>query len=77
MGKIGAVGVRVTTGITFHGFAFNSNPDLTHYRFIVPCGMTDTPVTSIAAITGDIPDIEMVKEALTSAYKEVFEIFEN
>lgn len=49
-GKLGAIGVRVTRGVTFHGFAFNVDPDLSHYRFIVPCGMTGIAVTSLAAL---------------------------
>jgi lipoyl(octanoyl) transferase len=67
-GKIGAVGVRVTRGITYHGFAFNVNPDLTHYQLIVPCGMTDTRVTSIKAITGNTPIISNVKLELVRAF---------
>jgi lipoate-protein ligase B len=49
-GKLGAIGVRVTRGVTFHGFAFNVATNLDHYRFIVPCGMTGMPVTSVTAL---------------------------
>ncbi|WP_380876458.1 octanoyltransferase [Sphingomonas sp. DBB INV C78] len=48
--KIGAIGVRVTKWVTFHGFAMNIAPDLTHFGGIVPCGIAEYPVTSFAAL---------------------------
>ena len=45
--KIAAVGVRCRKWITFHGIALNINPNLKHFSGIVPCGMTDAPVTSM------------------------------
>ena len=71
-GKIGAVGVRVTRGVTYHGFAFNVDPDLSHYDFIVPCGMGDTPVTSIAAILGEAPPMKAARDAVVESFAEVF-----
>ncbi|MCP4675194.1 MAG: lipoyl(octanoyl) transferase LipB [Deltaproteobacteria bacterium] len=71
-GKLGAIGVRVSQGITFHGFAFNVAPDLTHYQLIVPCGMTDTPITSIAAISGKTPTMDKARQVLIEAFAEVF-----
>lgn len=71
-GKIGAVGVRVTRGITYHGFAFNADPDLTHYRLIVPCGMTDTPVTSAARVLGEPVDTTAAFDAISGAFESAF-----
>lgn len=48
--KIGALGIRVRRWVTLHGFAINVDPDLTHFAGIVPCGISDYPVTSIAAL---------------------------
>jgi lipoyl(octanoyl) transferase len=46
--KIGALGVRVKRWVTLHGFAINVTPDLTHYAGIVPCGISEFGVTSLA-----------------------------
>jgi lipoate-protein ligase B len=50
--KIGAIGVKITRGITMHGFAFNVSTDLTMFEGIVPCGIRDRWVTSVEAETG-------------------------
>ncbi len=48
--KIGAIGVRVRRWVTFHGFSVNVDPDLSHFSGIVPCGIAEFPVTSLAAL---------------------------
>lgn len=48
--KIGAIGVRVRRWVTLHGFSLNIDPDLSHFSGIVPCGLPDFPVTSLAAL---------------------------
>jgi len=61
--KIAAVGVRCRKWITFHGIALNIHPNLRHFSGIVPCGMTDTPVTSMHAF--DCPaDRDGVEQAI-------------
>lgn len=50
--KIAAIGVRVARGVTLHGFALNCDPDLSAYNKIVPCGIADAGVTSLAKELG-------------------------
>ncbi len=45
--KIAAIGVRVRRGITMHGFALNINPDLSYYKYIIPCGILEHGITSM------------------------------
>jgi len=58
--KIAAIGMRVAKGVTMHGFALNVNPDLTAYDKIIPCGYSDTGVTSMAKELGREITIEEV-----------------
>jgi lipoyl(octanoyl) transferase len=50
--KIAAIGIRVASGVSMHGFALNVNPDLTAFSAIIPCGISDADVTSIALELG-------------------------
>ncbi len=63
--KIGAIGVRVRRWVTFHGFAVNVAPDLSHFGGIVPCGLPEFPVTSLAAL-----GVEADMAALDTALRE-------
>jgi lipoate-protein ligase B len=71
-GKLGAIGVRVSRGVAFHGFAFNAAPNLAHYRLIVPCGMVGGQVASLASLLGKAPPLAEVRAALVAAFAEVF-----
>ena len=65
--KIAAIGVRVSRGVTMHGFALNVNPDLSYFNHIVPCGMPDASVTSIAEQGVDL-EISGVVDILTTHF---------
>ena len=54
-GKIAAIGLKIARGVAMHGFALNVSTDLQAYNAIVPCGIEDRPVTSIAALLGRAP----------------------
>lgn len=70
--KICAIGVAVKSWITYHGFALNVNPDLAHFQGIVPCGITDGTVTSLANELGYSIETAEVKAALAVEFRKVF-----
>jgi lipoyl(octanoyl) transferase len=73
-GKVAAIGVRVSSGwITSHGFALNISTDLSYFRSIVPCGIEDRPVTTLANELGVAPDWAVVREAVLTAFQDVFD----
>lgn len=73
--KIAAIGIRVASGVTMHGFALNVNPDLTAFGQIVPCGIDDAAVTSMERELGreiNIPEVvSMVEKEITAALGKV------
>lgn len=72
--KIAAIGVAVKRWITYHGFAFNINPDLSHFKLINPCGITDKEVTSLVKILGFDVDMVDVEDKIISAFSDMFEV---
>jgi len=69
--KIASIGIRLRRWVSFHGASLNVDPDLEHFSGIVPCGLTGTPVTSLAAL-GAETGMGVVDEALRDAFEEVF-----
>lgn len=70
--KIAALGVRVRRWVSFHGVALNVDPDLIHFSGIVPCGISEHGVTSLAK-EGVTATMDEVDAALKEAFNEVFE----
>ena len=70
--KIAAIGVRVSQGRTRHGFALNVDPDLSMFGHIVPCGIADRGVTSLAAQLGEAPPMQQVVAAVAARFAEHF-----
>ena len=69
--KVAAIGIKVSRWITMHGFALNVCPDLTGFQHIVPCGIADKPVGSLAQFIPGIR-VEDVRPVVATAFAEVF-----
>lgn len=69
--KVAAIGVKVSRWITMHGFALNVCPDLAGFKSIIPCGIADKPVGSLAELIPDI-SVEQVRQKVAIAFAEVF-----
>jgi lipoyl(octanoyl) transferase len=65
--KIGAIGVRVRRWVTCHGFSINVDPDLSHFGGIIPCGLAEFPVTSLAKL-GQTTTMAVLDSALQHAF---------
>jgi lipoyl(octanoyl) transferase len=72
LAKLGAIGVRLSRWITMHGFAFNVSTDLAGFARIVPCGIHDRGVTSLAALGRTAPPLEEVARASLHHFARVF-----
>ena len=67
--KIAAIGVKISRGVAHHGFAINVNPDLTRFDHIIPCGLDDRAVTSMAQILRkDTPQMVAVQESVARCF---------
>mgnify|MGYP003320381187 FL=1 len=75
--KIAALGVRVTRWITMHGFALNVSPDLTYYSGIIPCGIFEYGVTSMAKQLTDEVAVDSVKQVLIEKFMNQFQTAES
>lgn len=71
--KICAMGIKCSRWITMHGFALNVNPDLSHFEYIVPCGIQGKTVTSLEKELGRKVDYEEVKQKIKKHFAHIFD----
>jgi lipoyl(octanoyl) transferase len=71
--KIAAIGVHISRSVTSHGFALNVNTDLDYFKLIVPCGITDKPVTSLAQELDRPIDLDEVAQRVSRNFGRVFD----
>lgn len=69
--KIAALGIRVRKWVAYHGIAINNSPDLSHFKGIVPCGISQYGVTSLKKL-GLAVTMEQLDEALMAEYTNIF-----
>jgi lipoyl(octanoyl) transferase len=78
-GKIAAIGIHISRAVTSHGFALNVSTNLDYFKLIVPCGIADKPVTSLAQElslldpTRKLPTLEEMAELVSRNFGRVFE----
>ena len=71
--KIAALGVRISKWVTMHGLSININPDLKYYNSIIPCGIEDYGITSMAQIMGDeVPSMDEIKLKVINLFSRNF-----
>jgi len=74
--KLAAIGVRIARWITSHGFAFNVTTDLDYFNLIVPCGIADRGVTSLARVLGRQVELAEVQDRVVEHFANVFNLNE-
>jgi lipoyl(octanoyl) transferase len=70
--KIGAIGVRLSRWVTMHGYALNLTTDLKWFQLIVPCGISEYPVTSVANVVGRAPSLA---DVVPRAFEHLVSVF--
>lgn len=70
--KITAIGVLIKRWVTMHGFAFNVNTNLDHFKWIIPCGIQDKGVTSLKSLLNKEFDLEMMNNLVVKYFCEIF-----
>lgn len=70
--KVAAIGIGIRHWVTFHGAALNIDPDMAHFRLIVPCGIAGKPVASIKNLAGKTPDMKTVMNDFEREFRDYF-----
>ena len=71
--KVAAIGIGIHNWVTFHGVAINLDPNMDHWRMIVPCGIPDKPVTSLAALLPRPPTMDELMQRFEACFRDVFD----
>ena len=71
--KVAAIGIGVRRWTTFHGIALNVDPNMAHFGVIVPCGIADRPVTSLALLLGAPPPFDEVEAIFEHCFRARFD----
>ncbi len=72
--KIAAIGARIEEWVSYHGFALNVDPDMSHFNLIVPCGIEDKAVVSMRQLLSAQVAMEQVRQQVAARFAEVFEV---
>ncbi len=70
--KLVQIGARIEQWITYHGFALNVDPNMAHFDLIVPCGISDKAVTSMARVLNHPIDMQAVRKRVAERFGDVF-----
>mgnify|MGYP001376874814 CR=1 FL=1 len=70
--KVAAIGVGLRHGVTYHGVALNVAPDMEHFSLIVPCGIANKPVTSLAQLVPSPPSLDEIACQFDRSFRAVF-----
>jgi lipoyl(octanoyl) transferase len=75
--KVCSIGVAIRKQTTYHGFALNINPNFNHFKFINPCGLEASQISSMAELLGYAPSIKHVKSVVLNKFEQVFGVIFN
>jgi lipoyl(octanoyl) transferase len=71
--KVAAIGVAIKRDVAFHGFALNVSTDLSHFSYIIPCGIRDKGVTSLSQLLARAVPLDEVKAKVITAFHQQFD----